>query len=560
MASTRPFLGEGTSINRPPSFNGECYNFWKIRMKIFIESQDLDVWDAIENGPYVPFTEINDAKSAKPRAEWTDEDKKKVQYDLRAKNILTSALGFDEFFRVSNCTTAKEMWDTLEVTHEGTEEVKRSRMNTLSQEYEMFRMKPGESILELQKRFTHLINHLISLGKDFSNSDLNLKVLRSLTRVWQPKVTAISEKKSLSKMTLAALFGKLQEHELELSRLEESEEVDKKKRTISLKAKAKEEESQQSETSSEEDTDEENLNLLVKRFGRFLKKNKNKRSFQNKFTRKNEASTSNPTITCFECGKPGHIKMECPLLKKKVENKNKKEKKGKRAYIAWEENDMESSSSSDEEVANLCLMTSHDSDEEVSDSDTCKPSYDDLQNAFEELHEECLKLSRENARMKSTISSLEKKNETLTNELDDYKIQFDLCNSLEQENMECEKCKALESKVESLNKTLANFTMSSNHLGNILNKQRNAYNRKGLGYENKNHPRTNNRNFFVPPKRTFRKSPTCFYCQKGGHTTTNCYIRKYGVPSGKYKWIKKGSTLLTNIKGPKGIWVPYEFF
>ena len=31
----------------------------------------------------------------------------------------------DEYFRVSNCKNAKEMWDTLQVTHEGTTDVKR---------------------------------------------------------------------------------------------------------------------------------------------------------------------------------------------------------------------------------------------------------------------------------------------------------------------------------------------------------------------------------------------------------------------------------------------------
>ncbi|XP_057452726.1 aspartic proteinase CDR1-like [Lotus japonicus] len=45
-----------------------------------------------------------------------------------------------------------------------------------------FIMLPGERILDLQKRFTHLTNHLIALGKEFTNKDLNLKVLRSLTR------------------------------------------------------------------------------------------------------------------------------------------------------------------------------------------------------------------------------------------------------------------------------------------------------------------------------------------------------------------------------------------
>jgi len=49
--------------------------------------------------------------------------------------------------------------------------------------------------------------------------------------------------------------------------------------------------------------------------------------------KKNEASTSNSTITCFECDKPGHIKVDCPLLQKKLEKKNKKEKKERRAYI-----------------------------------------------------------------------------------------------------------------------------------------------------------------------------------------------------------------------------------
>lgn len=37
----------------------------------------------------------------------------------------------------------------LEVAHEGMVEVKRSKLNTLLQEYEVFRMKSRESILDL---------------------------------------------------------------------------------------------------------------------------------------------------------------------------------------------------------------------------------------------------------------------------------------------------------------------------------------------------------------------------------------------------------------------------
>ena len=53
----------------------------------------------------------------------------------------------------------------LEVTHEGTNDVKRARKHVLIQEYELFRMQPGESIADVQKRFTHIVNYLIRLGK-----------------------------------------------------------------------------------------------------------------------------------------------------------------------------------------------------------------------------------------------------------------------------------------------------------------------------------------------------------------------------------------------------------
>jgi len=92
----------------------------------------------------------------------------------------------------------------LETTHKETDEVNRSRLNTLSQEYEMFRMLLEERILEMQKRFTHTTNIPVALRKALTKNELNLKIL-------------------ISNMSLAALFGKLQEHELELARLEQHE-------------------------------------------------------------------------------------------------------------------------------------------------------------------------------------------------------------------------------------------------------------------------------------------------------------------------------------------------
>ena len=108
-------------------------------------------------------------------------------------------------------------------------------MNTLMHEYELFSMKKEESISDLQTRFTHIVNNLHALGKQVDNEQQIGKIMRCLTREWQPKITAIAESKDLAKMTTTTLFGKLREHEMELHRLDESEMEIRKKKGLSLK-------------------------------------------------------------------------------------------------------------------------------------------------------------------------------------------------------------------------------------------------------------------------------------------------------------------------------------
>jgi len=127
------------------------------------------------------------------------------------------------------------MWVILEVTHEGTNNVKRARKHALIQEYEMFKMQKGETIFEVQKRFSHIVNHLMSLGKTFEKEELNIKILKCLDRTWQPKVTTISKSRDLTSLTTTSLFGKLREHELEMNKLFVQENEDKQIRSISLK-------------------------------------------------------------------------------------------------------------------------------------------------------------------------------------------------------------------------------------------------------------------------------------------------------------------------------------
>jgi len=127
------------------------------------------------------------------------------------------------------------MWDILEVTHECTKYVKRARKHDLIQEYEMFMMLKGETISDVHKRFTHVVNHLISLGKIFEREELNIKILKCLDRYWKPKVIAISESKDLTTLTTASLFGKVREHELEMNWLNDQENEEKRVKIITLR-------------------------------------------------------------------------------------------------------------------------------------------------------------------------------------------------------------------------------------------------------------------------------------------------------------------------------------
>jgi len=461
MSEFKMPFAEGASINRPPMFGGVNYAFWKIRMKIFMESIDMGIWDAVVSGPFIPMQVVKDETVKKPWFEWSDSERKKAQYESLAKNIIISALNMDEFFRVSQCSSGKEMWEVLEVTHEGTNDVKRARKHSLIQEYELFRMLPEESIADAQKRFTLIVNHLTGLGKVFDKEELNIKVLKCLDRSWQPKVTAISESRDLSKMSTAALFGKLMEHELELKRLKEQETVEKKAKGIALKT------TMEHDTSDEEENleQDETLSLLTRKFSRFLRRKTRDRTQQRKrYSKSNDSNSS--TYTCFGCGKQGHIKADCPNNQNKEKSASKKSERGKekRAYISWEENDVSSTSESSNgsEEANLCFMVNDEgsTSDLVSDYSTDSENYDQLLIAFKETHDEanrlaiiCNKLTRVNRVLEPKVKALEEELHKAKTEL----VSLELT-CLHASIKTCENCKKLEKQVEYLLKTLSNFT------------------------------------------------------------------------------------------------------
>ncbi|KAL3340303.1 hypothetical protein AABB24_028772 [Solanum stoloniferum] len=183
-----PIFQEGASLTRPPFFNGKYYGWWKNRMMNFIIAKNYDLWNVVMDGPIIP-TKLG----PKGRLELTPENKIALQNNAKAKNILICGLGPDEYNRISSCSTAKEIWDTLQTAHAGMSQMKKCKIDYLNRKYELFRMKDGETIQEMHSRFTSIINEMNSLGESLPSGKAVRKFFSVLPNSWESKVEAITE-------------------------------------------------------------------------------------------------------------------------------------------------------------------------------------------------------------------------------------------------------------------------------------------------------------------------------------------------------------------------------
>ncbi|GAU38522.1 hypothetical protein TSUD_148040 [Trifolium subterraneum] len=250
MAKNAKFISEGGSSNRPPLFDGDNYYYWKDKMELFLRSQDNNMWHVLEVGEYVPLAK--DSTNPKPQAEWTTTE-----------------------------ADTKEIWETLQTHHEGTNCIKETRIDIGVRKFELFEMKEEKTIDQMYGRFTSIINELNSLGKTYTTHERIRKILRCLSKTWRPIVTAITVAKDLTKVSLEDLIGSLKAHESVL------QEDKPKRKMIALETQSgecsqKDETLCEDEESLQED-DEEELAFLSRRIQRLLtRRNQLKKNFQPK--------------------------------------------------------------------------------------------------------------------------------------------------------------------------------------------------------------------------------------------------------------------------------------
>ncbi|GJT35994.1 zf-CCHC domain-containing protein [Tanacetum coccineum] len=466
---------EGQSMQRPPLFESDGFIYWKNRFETYVKSKDLDLWHVITDGDFPPIQFNPETKKDEIVSfhKQNDDLKKKLAKNNEAKMVIYNALPRKEYERIFMCQTAKEIWDTLLITHQGNNQVKANKIDLLVQQYEQFMIPEEESIDNAFAKFNTIITSLKALDEGFSSKNCVRKFLRALHPKWRAKVTAIEESKNLTTLSLDELIGNLKVYEEVIKK--DSETVKSKReqsRSIALKAR-KESSDEDSSTSDSEDEEYamavRNFKKFFKRQGRFVKQPyEERRSFQRNKDDKNKTSERK----CFKCGDPNHLIGECP---KQLKYQNQ------RAFVggAWSDSDDDEEEKTKDEK---CLMAK-DSNEVLSETEYFSDNQssldeNDIDNEYSRLCKLGLKVMAKNKTLKQAKIKLE-------NEVLELKDKLSRLEKGKEVIEECKLCHELKFENEELRKEISRlnqFNDSSHSLKKIISSQKPSRDKTGLGF------------------------------------------------------------------------------
>jgi hypothetical protein len=235
--------------NSLPVFYGTNYSFWKIRMRAYFKS--INVWHIIESGWTLPDTEIT---------KWTTEEKSVATANDKALNAIFISVSDEEFSRVSRCEIAKQAWETLEITHEGTKVVRASKLQMLISQFEAIRMLEDETFDEFYSKLSVIRNSTINLGKKMDDAKVVKKILRSLPERFIPQVAAVQQSNDLDTMRVEELVGFLQTFEQILPEHQKTKNIALKAKNIKVNLCG---------SSNEDNGDDEEIAMFAKKFRKF---------------------------------------------------------------------------------------------------------------------------------------------------------------------------------------------------------------------------------------------------------------------------------------------------
>jgi hypothetical protein len=166
-------------------------------MRSHLFSLHPSIWEIVENGKHFDSTDnvvfINE----------------QIHKNAQATTVLLASLCRDEYNKVSGLDNAKQIWDTLKISHEGNEATMITKMELVEGELGRFAMIRGEEPTQTYNRLKTLVNKIRSYRSTrWMDHDVVRLMLRSFTVIDPHLVNLIRENPRYIKMTPEKILGK----------------------------------------------------------------------------------------------------------------------------------------------------------------------------------------------------------------------------------------------------------------------------------------------------------------------------------------------------------------
>ncbi|GJV90272.1 retrovirus-related pol polyprotein from transposon TNT 1-94 [Tanacetum coccineum] len=223
MASNEETNAAGTDT-RPPMLVESDYDSWKIRIHRYIRGKPngKQIWKSIQNGP-TPHPMITDppttdsaavpAPREKLDSEFSEEENKLEMADTQAEIILSQGLPRHIFNNLNQTSTAKEIWDNVEMLMQGSGRTIQQRKEDLFDEYERFRAIGNESIHDYFVRFHKLVNDMKITQLNIPTHQMNTKFVNNLPAYWGKYVTNVKQNMDISTTPYVQIYTHLKAYE-----------------------------------------------------------------------------------------------------------------------------------------------------------------------------------------------------------------------------------------------------------------------------------------------------------------------------------------------------------
>jgi hypothetical protein len=184
-------------LEKPPHFDGENYPFWSHKMHSHLFSLHPSICEIVENEIHFDSTDnpvfINE----------------QIHKNAQATNVLLASLCRDEYNKVSGLDNAKQIWDSLKISHQGNDTTMITKMELVEGELGTFTMIRGEEPTQTYNRLKTLVNKIRSYESTrWMDHDVIRLMLRSFTVINSHLVNLIRENPKYTKMTPEEILRK----------------------------------------------------------------------------------------------------------------------------------------------------------------------------------------------------------------------------------------------------------------------------------------------------------------------------------------------------------------